>query len=214
MIRTDNTNLKKPTLPTYSDLAIGEKKENGGSIRKFKSGKKQRLTNNKTNNQPNPKIFIQNLAPFAIYTQQMTGIPASVTLAQAALESGWGKHAPGNNFFGIKGKGPAGSQSLRTTEVQQGEKIRIHDLFRKYHDPFESFLDHAKVIAQGRYLKHAMEHTGSAEAFVTALQSKKTKYATDPNYVQKIMSIVHKYDLEKYDSQNMVTVAMQPGVES
>ncbi len=43
------------------------------------------------------------MLPHALAAQALTGVPASVSLAQAALESGWGRHAPGHNFFGIKG---------------------------------------------------------------------------------------------------------------
>ena len=145
------------------------------------------------------RAFLKKILPYALYTQRLTGIPASVTLAQAALESGWGKHAPGNNFFGIKGKGPAGSQWLMTSEFRNGKNVRTRAEFRRYHDPLQSFLDHAKVISEGRYLRHAMQHTQSAEAFVHALQSGKRRYATDPGYSEKIMSLIHRYQLEKYD---------------
>lgn len=150
---------------------------------------------------PSPQQrFFNDHAHFAILTQKYSGIPASVTLAQAALESGFGRHAPGNNYFGIKGKGPAGSQLLKTWEVKNGKRVRVQAKFRKYHSPLESFLDHANVIAHSRYLKHAMEHTESAKSFINALQSKKTKYATDPNYVTKIMKIIQTHQLKKFDS--------------
>jgi flagellum-specific peptidoglycan hydrolase FlgJ len=128
-----------------------------------------------------------------------TKVPASITLAQAALESNWGRAAPGNNFFGVKGTGPAGTQMLMTWEVFKGKKQRTKAPFRKYFTPLESFIDHAKVISTGKYLKHAMEHTESAEAFITALQKGPAKYATDPDYKKKILSIVQEYDLEQYD---------------
>jgi len=144
--------------------------------------------------------FLKRFAPFAILTEQMTHIPASVTLAQAALESGWGKHAPGYNFFGIKGEGTAGSQTLRTQESIHGNMVKVKSTFRKYHDALESFLDHAQIISQNPLLNHAMLHTESPESFVTSLQSKKTKYATDPHYVEKILSIIARYDLKKFDT--------------
>ncbi|HKY63292.1 MAG TPA: glucosaminidase domain-containing protein [bacterium] len=143
--------------------------------------------------------FFERILPYALETQAMTGIPASVTMAQAALESGWGKHAPGNNFFGIKGRGPAGSQKLWTREFSGGQWRRTLADFRRYHDPVESFLDHALVISEGRYLKHAMQHTGSAKEFVRALQSGKAKYATDPDYENKILGLISRYGLERYD---------------
>lgn len=146
------------------------------------------------------QAFFDRFAPFAVETMKQTKIPASVTLAQAALESNWGKAAPGNNFFGIKGVGSAGSQKLKTWEVFKGKKVQVLAPFRKYNTPLESFIDHGKVISTGKYLKHAMEHTESAEAFMTALQGGTAKYATDPLYVDKILKIINKYGLTKYDN--------------
>jgi len=153
---------------------------------------------------PTPSIsfqqkFFQDALPYALATQETTGIPASVSLAQAALESGWGKHAPGNNFFGIKGKGPAGTQRLTTHEYRNGKRIRVQANFRRYHDPTESFLDHARLISEGKKLRHAMQETQSAQAFVHALQSGPYRYASDPNYEAKIMKLIRDYRLERYD---------------
>lgn len=144
--------------------------------------------------------FFRKYAPYALYTQRLTGIPASVTLAQAALESGWGHHSPGNNFFGIKGKGPAGSQMLWTREFKGGGLVRVRAKFRRYETPLQSFLDHARVISHGRYLRHAMAHTQSAKSFVTALQSGKYKYATDPQYTRKVLGLIQSYHLDRLDS--------------
>ncbi len=153
--------------------------------------------------------FFRRYASYAIATQTMTGIPASVTLAQAALESGWGRHAPGHNFFGIKGEGPAGSQWLWTREYREGRLVMQRQLFRKYHDPQESFLDHAQTLFQGRYLRHSIQHTASAEQFIQALQSGEVKYATDPHYVEKILSLIARYGLKVYDIAGKPSTAPQ-----
>lgn len=148
--------------------------------------------------------FFETYAPFAVQNMEKTKIPASVTLAQAALESNWGKSdlsTLGKNFFGIKGTGPAGAKSMKTWEVIRGQKVVKFCLFRCYNSPLESFLDHSKVISTGRYLKHAMDHTESAKAFITALQSKPQKYATDTQYVEKILKIIKDYGLENYDKK-------------
>jgi flagellum-specific peptidoglycan hydrolase FlgJ len=149
------------------------------------------------------RAFFDRILPYALETQAMTGIPASVTMAQAALESGWGKHAPGNNFFGIKGKGPAGIQKLSTREFINGRWQRTLANFRRYNNALESFLDHALVISEGKNLKHAMQHTASARDFVHALQSGKYRYATDPQYEAKIMQLITRYGLERYDTETL-----------
>ena len=143
--------------------------------------------------------FFRQMLPYALTAQRLTGVPASVSLAQAALESGWGKHAPGNNFFCIKGTGPAGSQWIFTREYRGGALIRTKAKFRRYHDPQQSFIDHARVIAEGRYLRHAMRYRGDARRFVHALQSGTYKYATDPRYEAKVMKIIQSYGLQRYD---------------
>ena len=142
--------------------------------------------------------FIDKYKQYAIDVMEKTGVPASVTLAQAALESGWGQHSPGYNFFGIKGEGPAGSQNLMTHEVVKGKTIKVSQKFRKYNNALEAFEDHATIIIRGP-LKEAMKHTKDAQDFVSALQAGPFKYATDPTYVSKIMSIIKSHNLEELD---------------
>jgi len=145
------------------------------------------------------EAFFKKYSPLAVLTHQMTGIPASVILGQAALESGFGKHNPGNNFFGIKGRGPAGSQTLWTYEYHRGSRRRVKERFRKYHDPLESFLDHAQLLSESPYFKRAMDRTHSPREFLTALQSQKVKYATDPQYSAKVMAIINRFKLTQHD---------------
>jgi len=69
----------------------------------------------------NPHTFIHTIAPMAVAKQRRTGILASITVAQGALESAWGAAAPGNNPFGIKGTG----QELNTTEYVNGHYLAV-----------------------------------------------------------------------------------------
>ncbi|MBL7684899.1 MAG: glucosaminidase domain-containing protein [Deltaproteobacteria bacterium] len=147
------------------------------------------------------KAFLENLAVFAVQTLKTSKIPASVILAQAALESNWGRSAPSFNFFGIKGAGPAGSRILWTTEIVKGKSIRVQQKFRKYHSAAECFSDYPKMIASSKWLRHALDHVESAEAYITALQSGPAKYATDTSYVSKILKIIKDYDLEILDKK-------------
>jgi flagellum-specific peptidoglycan hydrolase FlgJ len=144
------------------------------------------------------KDFIEKYKQYAIDVMEKTGVPASVTMAQAALESGWGGHAPGFNFFGIKGTGPAGSQILVTHENLHGKTVVVPQKFRKYHSALEAFEDHATILINGP-LKAVMNHTKSAQDFVTNLQAGQFKYATDPGYVDKIMAIIQTHNLEELD---------------
>ena len=83
-------------------------------------------------------------------------------MAQAALETGWGKSAPGNMFFGIKAtpSWTGKTQTLYTTEYIDGEKKRIPQTFRAYNTPAESFEDYARLIATTARYSEAMSYPG------------------------------------------------------
>ena len=113
------------------------------------------------------------------------GIPPSWIMAVAANETGWGKYAPNNNYFGIKGTGPAGSIISKTWEVLNGKQVDTVDSFRAYDNAKQSIDDFMKLISTDRY-KAALA-AKSAYDFADTLQ--KSGYATDPNWARKIASL-------------------------
>lgn len=138
------------------------------------------------------------LAGAAQECQRRTGIPASITLAQAALESSWGERAIGNNLFGIKADkswtGP--TVSFATTEHQGGKDVGLVDKFRRYSSWLESMVDHAQFLLKNpRYAACFKETTGAGWA--TALQA--ARYATDPDYAKKLQDIMRGRNLAFYD---------------
>ncbi|WP_208729874.1 glycoside hydrolase family 73 protein [Corallococcus exercitus] len=144
--------------------------------------------------------FMDRIAADAIASQRRTGVPASVTMAQAALESNWGKsglstHA--NNFFGIKGKGPEGSVNMRTREVFHGKETYVNAPFRAYSSPAQSFDDHGKFLTGNRRYGTAMQHTNDPHRF--AQEIARAGYATDPQYASKLSGMINKYGLERFD---------------
>jgi flagellum-specific peptidoglycan hydrolase FlgJ len=144
--------------------------------------------------------FIDRIAGDAIKSQRETGVPASVTMAQAILESGWGKSGlstQANNFFGIKGKGPAGSVTMRTREVFNGQSTHINAPFRKYNSPAESFADHGKFFTQNKRYATAMKNTDNAHRF--AQEIARAGYATDPKYASMLSGLINKHGLERFD---------------
>lgn len=134
--------------------------------------------------------FIQATKGAALLVSQKYGLNPFVTMAQSALETGWGKSAPGNMYFGIK----AGSswkgktQLLWTTEYLNGKYVKVQALFRAYDTPAESFEDYAKLITSKRWFKPALQYANDELKYITEIQ--KGGYATDPNYISKIMAIV------------------------
>ena len=137
-----------------------------------------------------PEAFIRSVGPYAARVSKATGIPVEVLIGMAANETGFGRHAPGNNLFGIKGTGSAGSFNSQTWEDYGQGAVTIRDNFRAYHSPAESFLDFATLVMTSSRYKSAMGET-TVEGFVGAL--KRGGYMTDPEYVQKISNISTRY---------------------
>lgn len=130
--------------------------------------------------------FIAELYPTAIEVGKATGVDPRIIVAQAALETGWGKHAPGNNYFGIKSHGTPEGQVLTTKEVVGGKTITIKDSFRKFNSPKDSVRGYGEFIASNpRYKEFSSAQT--LEEQVQALG--RSGYATDPDYANKIYSI-------------------------
>jgi flagellum-specific peptidoglycan hydrolase FlgJ len=151
------------------------------------------------------RIFIQQIAPGAQASAKATGVPASITIAQAALESNWGKSllaVDAKNFFGIKGKGPAGSVKMPTLEWIDGKFVKVKADFRAYESLEQSIDDHARHIATARWktgipiYREAMKHTQAPRKFAAALEG---VYATDPDYAEKLWRVMDQYELEKFD---------------
>lgn len=128
----------------------------------------------------------------AVAAQQATGVPARFILAQAALESGWGRYEirdanglPSYNLFGIKaGAGWTGrTVEVPTTEYENGTAKRVVEKFRAYGNYSEAFRDWARLIKSNpRYAPVLAQ--ADARGFAAGLQ--RAGYATDPDYATKL----------------------------
>jgi flagellar protein FlgJ len=145
-----------------------------------------------------PNDFFAAIAPAAQASAKTTRIPASFTLAQAALESSWGAKAPGHNLFGIKAdaswKGPVVAEA--THEHVGGKDVPIHDTFRAYDDWLGSINDHAQFLLANPRYRPAFECT-SGRTFAQAVAA--AGYATDPQYASKLVSIISTHHLDAFD---------------
>ncbi len=127
-------------------------------------------------------------------------IPISVLIAQAALESGWGRYVKDNAYFGIKAHNTKESTtSFTTTEYVDGKKITIKDSFRSYKDFGESAEDYGLFLNENKRYKPAFKYTSNPLEFTHQLQ--KSGYATDPKYSEKLNSIIINYYLDDYDNE-------------
>jgi LysM repeat protein len=147
--------------------------------------------------------FIASIGEAAVESQDKTGIPASVTIAQAILESYWGSSRlsrDANNYFGIKAQtrvGPAGVLWLDVWEVLGGRNVVQRQPFRVYNTITESFIDHGRFILEnGRYAS-ALAAKDNARQFARELN--RDGYATDPGYAAKLIGLMDRYDLYRFD---------------
>ena len=163
-----------------------------------------------------PKDFIKQYKPFALETERKTGISHLFTLAQAALESGWGERTFGNMLFGIKARPetPADKkQLLRTTEVLSSANAvfpkifsikkradgkytySVLDWFRKYETQEECFTDHAQFFFRNkRYAKALLVRS---DPYKFAEEVAKAGYATAPNYADSLKNLIKT--IESYE---------------
>jgi flagellum-specific peptidoglycan hydrolase FlgJ len=151
---------------------------------------------------PSRAAFILMAAEAARESQRQTGVPASVTIAQAILESDWGVSKLSkdyNNFFGIKGDRPgtAGVAWFDTWEVINGVSVVQHAAFRAYNRPADSFVDHGWFFIQNPRYGAAMAARKDPRQF--AREINRAGYATDPDYAPKLIGLMDRYNLYAYD---------------
>ncbi|GEM_PF-2566110 len=147
--------------------------------------------------------FILSIARAAQASQRETGVPASVTLAQAILETYWGSSRlarEANNYFGIKARERPGSAGVVWYSVWEhiaGSDTVQNEPFRAYADLQDSFIDHGRFFAEnGRYAA-AMEHRSDPRAFAHLIAA--AGYATDPSYASKLIGLMDRFNLYAYD---------------
>ena len=128
------------------------------------------------------------------------GFFKSVIIAQAAIESNWGRSALSaryNNYFGIKaGKSWKGKTvNMKTGEVFDGKNVTISSLFRVYDSLSESIRDRNRLLRMPRY--KAVEPAPTPQAQAEAIKA--AGYCTSTNYVASIMATIKANDLTQYD---------------
>lgn len=137
----------------------------------------------------------------AQFAHRTTGIPASVSLAQWALESGWGQHMPPgtNNCFGVKATGSELGVEVETHEVVNGDVVTIRARFRTYPSMAAAFEEHAELLARPLYAE-AQKLLPDAVAFCHAIAPpNRPAYATDPSYGAKLEALIRQHDLTQFD---------------
>ena len=165
-----------------------------------------------------PAAFVQSLLPYAQKFAKKLNMDPKVLLAQAALETGWGKYVmrtadgiSSNNLFGIKAdRNWQGEQSkMPTLEFENGQLRQKVEPFKAYQDPAASFADYVDLISSKPRYDKALEVTGVPAQYLKQLQ--KAGYATDPEYADKIYEIYHSETLnEAVDTAEQQTMRLEP----
>ena len=157
--------------------------------------------------------FLKLTAPAAIASQAATGVPASITIAQAILESWWGKSVPpdSDNYFGIKAAhfvAPDQYVEAVTHEYVHGQLVTETDKFARFYSIAAGFTAHGFLLSQAPRYAPAMAVRSDPAKFAAELQS--CGYSTNPNYASLLMQIVNEFDLAQYDAQNATQANPQP----
>lgn len=150
--------------------------------------------------------FINDIAPQATTVAKNNNLYASVMIAQATLETGYGasflSQSPNHNLFGIKGNYNGQSVTVETSEYVDGQWIRVREAFKKYPNYQTSFGDNADKLRNGvawdanYYRGTWRENTNS---YRDATQWLTGRYATDPAYNTKLNNLIERYKLTRFD---------------
>lgn len=189
-----------------SDLFSGKDVEKMWEGSSLKSGKKLPITSSAQ--------FVTQLHSYAKKAADELGIEPKVLLAQAALETGWGRSvikskdgSSSNNLFNIK----AGSQwqgkrtNVSALEFEKGIPKKKMSGFRAYESYQDSFDDYVKLLKNNPRYAQAIKHAGNPQRYMIELQ--KAGYATDPHYADKVMRIYHGDRIAKFAQEE--TLAMK-----
>ena len=149
-----------------------------------------------------PADFVEKLSPLAEKYGAELGVDPKVLLAQAALETGWGKNVSrdangvsSHNLFNIKADQRwSGPQTVVSTlEYESGQPVRQQAAFRAYPDYEASFRDYAAFLKSSPRYQPALAQADNGPAFVRALHE--AGYATDPKYAAKVTAIMGRIDV-------------------
>ncbi|MDQ8381074.1 LysM peptidoglycan-binding domain-containing protein [Enterococcus faecium] len=155
----------------------------------------------------NTAAFITEIATYAQPIAQANDLYASVMIAQAVVESGWGSsalsQAPYYNLFGIKGSYQGQTVYMDTLEFLNNQWVNKKEPFRQYPSFDESFNDNAYVLRNtsfGNGYYYAGTWKSNTRSYTDATACLTGRYATDPGYASKLNNIITTYGLTQYDT--------------
>ncbi|MDH3387620.1 MAG: flagellar assembly peptidoglycan hydrolase FlgJ [Gammaproteobacteria bacterium] len=145
-----------------------------------------------------PDLFVADIWPQARSSAQSLGVSAELLVAQAALETGWGRHMmkfddgrSSYNLFGIKAGPEWQGSSLPRASLEYRDGILQNQVsrFRAYASPAQSLADYVDFIQSSPRYREALDAAGNDEAYIRAIHD--AGYATDPHYADKVVGILN-----------------------
>ncbi|MGX7196414.1 LysM peptidoglycan-binding domain-containing protein [Enterococcus olivae] len=155
-----------------------------------------------------PAQFIEQIANYAKPVADSNDLYASVMIAQAIIESGWGQSllskAPYHNLFGIKGNYNGQTVYMNTQEFVNGRYVTMKEPFRKYPSFQESFSDNARTLRTVSFQSGVYYYAGAWKSNTSSYRDATAwltgRYATDPNYNTTLNRVIENYNLTRFDS--------------
>ena len=192
-IQTDQTE-QDPQTETQADVGTQQAVADVPMVRAVQAN---------TSYSGNVQSFLNNVAPAARQVASARGLYASLMIAQAALESGWGGSylsTAAYNLFGVKWNGSGAYINLSTQEYYGGAYHTVMARFQRYSSYTESLNAYADLICS-----HFPRSTkAQASSYAVAAQNLRNgvygTYATDPSYASKLISVIERYNLTQYDT--------------
>lgn len=140
-------------------------------------------------------FYVKKYAPAATKNMRFFKIPASITLAQGILESGYGEGTlakKANNHFGIKCHKEWKGKSITHDDDEKDE------CFRSYKNPLRSYRDHSLfLVDRDRYSSLFTLNRKDYKGWAIGLKA--AGYATDPKYAEKLISLIERFNLTRFD---------------
>ena len=210
--KTKTTSAKKKVVSTTdtkqskAQIDSNQKSKNGDEI-------ELQATSNVKTYEEEIKLYVASFHEIAKNSMKTHGIPASIILAQGILESGAGKGKlaqSANNHFGIKcHTGWTGDSVKHDDDTEQ-------ECFRKYTQPSESYKDHSLFLtSRSRYATLFKLDKGDYQSWARGLKA--AGYATDVKYPDKLIGLIERFELYKYDNEvlnrNYIPVKKDPELE-
>ena len=189
--------VKYSNVATAEGVSLKEKKDEGSLFSIFSEKKKDAFADAPGDNAKDRKIkaYVRRFKDVAIAEKEKYGIPASVKMAQAIVESNAGQSSlstKNNNHFGIK----CFSKTCKKGHCSNFGDDSHKDFFRKYDSSWESWRAHSQMIVSGRY-KSLLKYGDDYRQWAHGL--KKLGYATAKHYEQTLVEMIEKYHLDSLD---------------